>query len=82
VGNGVCSVATPLLRVALPRLVEPVANETLPVGSDPVTVAFNVIWAFKFPEAGEACKAVALPACPIVTLVALEVLPALLLSPT
>jgi hypothetical protein len=73
-------VATPLLRVAVPRLVLPVEKVTEPVGLSPLTVAFNVIWPFTLPPLG-ACTVEVLAAGEMVTAAAAEVLAVLLLSP-
>ena len=72
--------ATPLLRVAVPRLVLPAEKATEPVGLSPLTVAFKVICPFRLPPLG-ACSVVELAAGVIVTSVAAEVLAVLLLSP-
>jgi hypothetical protein len=73
-------VATPPVRVAVPRLVLPAEKETEPVGLSPLTVAFNVICPFTLPPLG-ACRVVELAAGEMVTAVATEVLAVLLLSP-
>jgi hypothetical protein len=61
--------------------VEPAVKETLPVGSSPVTLAFNVICAFTSPAVGEACRVVVLVAAVTATGATPEVLAVLLLSP-
>ena len=73
--------ATPFVRVAVPKLVVPAANDTEPVGLSPLTVAFNVICPFTFPALGVACRVVALVAGVIVMPTGEEVLAVLLLSP-
>jgi hypothetical protein len=67
--------------VAVPRFVVPAEKVTVPVGLDPVTLAFKVICPFRSPVLGEATSVVVVAACAMVTPTALEVLAVLLLSP-
>jgi hypothetical protein len=73
-------VATPPVRVALPKLVLPAEKETEPVGLSPLTLAFNVICPFTFPPLG-ATRVVELAAGIMVTAAAVEVLAVLFVSP-
>ncbi len=79
--NDVCRVATPFTKLAVPSWVAPVANETVPVGLAPLTLAFNVICPFTSPAVGEACRVVVLAAGVMLTAAAGEVLAVLSISP-